>query len=114
MPKALLACVFCAALATAAAHAMTDPSGGSVEPAPSASEPVAAFFLRASVVPRPEDIAPLKQGLALMIGSSQGGMTIVEYRVADGKIVYEVTSGSISDKDRKAIEKAVAKMQKQL
>jgi hypothetical protein len=78
------------------------------------AKPVAVIAVRATVVPRAEDVALLRDGLALMISSNQNGMTIVKYHVVDGKIVYTVTTGTVSEKDRKAIDKAVAKMQKRL
>lgn len=102
------------AIGTGNGAVAADPVDQNADAAREEAKPVAAFYMRASVVPRPEDLAPLQQGLALMIASSQGGMTIVEYRISEGKIVYTVTSGAISEKDRKAIEKAVAKLQKKL
>jgi hypothetical protein len=77
-------------------------------------EPVAVFAMRQSVLLRAGDEHVLKQGLSLHIASMGGVMTIVEYSVKDGKIVYTVTSGSIHDKTRKAIDKAVAKLQKKM
>jgi hypothetical protein len=66
------------------------------------------------VVPRAGDEDVLKRGMSLHLASMGGSMTIVEYGMKDGKIVYTVTSGSIDEKTRKAIDKAVAKLQKKM
>ena len=105
---------------TLLAAAMTLTAGAQAQSgnAPTAEQPqgkpVAAFHMRTSVIPRAGDEMPLQQGLELYISSMAGGMTIVRYGVEGGKIVWAVTSGAVDDKTRKAIVKAVGKLQKRL
>ncbi len=80
-----------------------------------ASKPVAVVSTRQSVGARPDDAAGLKRGLSLYIGSMAGGaMTMVEYGVKDGKVTYRVTTGALTPKTKKAVEKAVKKLQSRL
>ncbi len=105
-------------LALAPAQAMQTADASPAPPPPAAADqgqPVAVFTTRQSVVPRAGDEGVLKQGLSLHIGSmGPAGMTIVEYGVQGGKIVYTVTSGRIDAKTDKVIAKAISKLQKKM
>lgn len=99
---------------TATLHGQ-EPDPSSAPPAPIAEPtPVASFAMRASVVIRDGDEQVLRRGLSLHIAASGNGLTIVEYGLKDGRITYAVTSGTIGDGERKAIEKAIARLQKRL
>ncbi len=105
------------ATAAEAPTAATEAPAAEAAPAPEAkaeSKPVAVFFLRQSVVPREGDEVHLKRGLSMMIASSRGGMTIVEYGLKDGQITWKATSGSVDKRTAKKIDKAVAKLQKRM
>ncbi|MEE9432908.1 MAG: hypothetical protein V3V15_01550 [Sphingorhabdus sp.] len=105
------------AVETAATTDVSAENNGSAQPVSTEkveSKPVAVFYMRSSVVPRAGDEAPLKKGLSLMIASSRGGMTIVEYGVKDGQIIWKATSGKVDKKTAKQIDKAVAKLQKKM
>lgn len=106
---AALACAF----AGPTAHA-SEPATPPAATAPQ-GEPVAMMAMRASVVIRDGDEDVLRRGLSLHIARMGGGdMLIVEYGLKDGRITYAATSGSLGDGDRRAIEKAVARLQKKL
>lgn len=73
-----------------------------------------AYFMRDTLIPRADDLALLRRKPALYLSSFNDGMATVAYSMENGRIVYQVVSGTIDAAARDKIDRALAKLQRKL
>jgi hypothetical protein len=73
-----------------------------------------AFFMRATLVPRADDLALIQRKPALYLASFNDGMATVAYSLEQGRIVYRVVKGEIDASAKEEIDRALVRLQRKL
>ncbi|MEE4454992.1 hypothetical protein [Novosphingobium resinovorum] len=76
-----------------------------------AGEMTGAYYMRATLVPREDDLALIQRKPALYLASFNDGMATVAYSLENGRIVYRVVDGEIGDAAKGAIDRALVRLQ---
>jgi hypothetical protein len=67
--------------------------------------------LRSTLIPVPEDLVVLKAGYSMTIAEERNGGGMIYLEAAEGKVVAKSENADFSDKDQRAFDAAVMRMQ---